>query len=123
MTSIKFPKMFTSGSTLVCNDLDATNQNCYLLLKSEKGNFISDPYFGVRLRKYMFEQNSYILRDILIDEIYTQLAQFLPQLIVNRKDIDIVQSGNKVYVKFKATNKIDFVTNMYEIVLLNPEEK
>ena len=123
MNSINFPKMFTSSSTRINSGLDATKQNCRLLLKSEKGEFVSDPYFGIRIKKYIFDQNSYVLRDILVDEIYTQLAQFMPQLLVKRKDIQIIQQGSKLYAKFKAQNRIDFVTNMYEIVLVNPEEK
>ena len=123
MKSLSFPKMFTNSSVKIVKDFDATKQNTYLLLKSEKGEFLSDPYFGIRLKRYIFEQNSYILRDILIDEIYTQLAQFMPQLLVDRKDIEIIQRNNRVYLKFKAKNRIDFTTNMYEIVLLNPEDK
>lgn len=123
MNSIAFPKMFTSSGTNTKTGLDATKQNTRLLLKSEKGEFISDPYFGIRLKRYIFEQNSFVLKDILIDEIYAQLAQFVPQLLVKRKDIEIIQKDNYVYAKFKATNRIDFVTNMYEIVLVNPEEK
>ena len=29
-----------------------------------------DPDFGIRLKRYTFNQNNYILRDVLIDEIY-----------------------------------------------------
>lgn len=123
MNSIDFPKMFTSSGSRIVTDLDATKQNTYLLLKSEKGEFLSDPYFGIRLKRYTFEQNSYVLKDILIDEIYTQLAQFIPQLLVDRKDIELIQQGEKVYVKFKGLNRIDFVTNTYEILILNPEDK
>lgn len=123
MNSINFPKMFTSSGSRIVTDLDATKQNTYLLLKSEKGGFLSDPYFGIRLKRYTFEQNSYVLKDILIDEIYTQLAQFIPQLLVDRKDIELIQQGEKVYVKFKGLNRIDFVTNTYEILILNPEDK
>ena len=122
MNSIDFPKMFTTSGTRIRSDLDATKQNTYLLLKSEKGGFLY-PYFGIRLKRYTFEQNSYVLKDILIDEIYTQLAQFIPQLLVDRKDIQLIQQGEKVYVKFKALNRIDFITNTYEILILNPEEK
>ena len=123
MESISFPKMFTSSGTKIKSGLEATKQNSYLLLKTEKGEFISDPYFGIRLKRYIFEQNSFLLKDVLIDEIYSQLAQFMPQLLVNRKNIEIIQHDNKINDKFTAQNRIDFVTNMYEIVLLNPEEK
>ena len=80
MKSMAFPSMFNSNSTKIKKDLDATKQNTLLLLHSEKGELFGDPYFGIRLKRYLFEQNNFILKDILIDEIYTQLALFLPQL-------------------------------------------
>lgn len=122
MNSISFPKMFTSSSTNIIKNLDATKLNTYLLLKSEQGEFISDPYFGLKAKQFLFEQNSFYLKDILIDEIYTKILAFMPQLIINRADIDIVQSGSYIYAKFKAQNKIDFETNMYQIVIFNSEE-
>lgn len=122
MNSIGFPKMFTSSNTVTKKDYDATEQNTFLLCKTEKGEFVSDPFFGIRLKKYTFEQNNYILMDILVDELYSQIKQFMPQLIVNRKDIKIKQQGNRLVATFKAINKLDFVTNLYSIKLLQNEE-
>lgn len=122
MNSIKFPNMFNSNSTNIVKDLDATKQNAILLLHCEKGEFLSDPYFGIRLKRYLFEQNNYILKDVIIDEIYTQLALFMPQLRVFRKDIEIIQERAKLICKFKATNQVDFTTNMYSLVIYDEEE-
>ena len=97
MKSIAFPKMFNTNSTNITKDLNATKQNTLLLLRSEKGDLFGDPYFGIRLKRYLFDQNNYILKDVIIDEIYTQLALFMPQLIVNRRDIKIEQSMSKLY--------------------------
>ena len=94
MKSIAFPKMFNSNSTNTVKDMEATRQNTLLLLRSEKGELFGDPYFGLRLKRYIFEQNNYILRDVIIDEIYTQLALFMPQLIVERKDIKMCLLAN-----------------------------
>jgi phage baseplate assembly protein W len=121
MKSIRFPDMFNSNSTKVVKDLDATKQNTILLLCSEKGELFGDPYFGIRLKRYIYEQNNYILKDIIIDEIYTQLALFMPQLKVVRSDIKITQDKTKLYCSFKATNQIDFTTDMYSLVLYNEE--
>jgi phage baseplate assembly protein W len=121
MKSIRFPDMFNSNSTKVVKDLDATKQNTILLLYSEKGELFGDPYFGIRLKRYIYEQNNYILKDIIIDEIYTQLALFMPQLKVVRSDIKITQDKTKLYCSFKATNQIDFTTDMYSLVLYNEE--
>lgn len=123
MKSIEFPKMFNSNSTRLVEDLAATKQNLKTLLYSEKGELFGDPYFGIRLKNYIYEQNNYILKDIIIDEIYTQLALFMPQLVVYRKDIEIIQERASLICKFKATNQIDFTTNMYQIVLLTEEQE
>lgn len=122
MKSISFPSMFTSTSTKVVSDSHAaTYQNILLLLGAEKGEFVSDPYFGVRLRQYMFDQNNSVLKDIIIDEIYTQLKTFMPQLIVNRKDITINVSRARMTCTIKVTNRLDYTNDAYDIVLLSGE--
>lgn len=122
MKSIEFPNMFKSNSTNITKTyLQATKQNTLLLLQSEKGELFGDPYFGIRLKRYLFEQNNYILKDIIIDEIYTQLALFMPQLSVVRKDINIIQDKAILYCRFKAVNQIDFTTNTYNLVLYDEE--
>lgn len=123
MKSISFPSMFNSNSTKIKKDLDATKQNTLLLLHSEKGELFGDPYFGIRLKRYLFDQNNYILKDVIIDEIYTQLALFLPQVKVNRKDIKITQDRGTLYCNFKAINQLDFTTDMYSLVLYEDKEK
>ena len=120
MKSIAFPKMFNTNSTKTINDFDATRQNTFLLLRSEKGELFGDPYFGIRLKRYIYEQNNYILKDIIIDEIYTQLALFMPQLIVNRKDIQIILDKGKkatLHCQFKASNKANYEVNTYNLIL------
>ena len=122
MRSLKFPEMFNSNSTNTIKDLDATRQNTLLLLKSEKGEFISDPYFGIRLKRYLYSQNSYILKDVIVDEIYTQLALFMPQLTVNRNDIKLIRDRAKLICTFKAIIRIDFTTDMYSLVIYDERD-
>lgn len=121
MKSISFPKIFSKNTTLIKEGDDAILQNLRLLLLSEAGGFKGDPYFGVNLKRYQYDQNNYILRDILIDEIYTQIAIFMPQLIVERRNIEIIQEYDTCYVKITARNQIDFTTNMYQLALFKEE--
>ena len=123
MNSIRFPKMFEGNSTKVVKDLEASTQNLKLILSSEKGEMLGDPSFGVSLRKYFYEQNSYILEDLIIDEIYTAIKFFAPQIVVERNDIKIVRSRHKLVAKITGINQKDFVTNMYELVLFQEEER
>ena len=74
MKSIKFPNMISHNYVQTVSDEAATLQNLKFLLNSEKGEFTFDPFFGIRLKRYMFEQNNLVLRDILIDEIFTVIS-------------------------------------------------
>ena len=127
MRSIHFPHMFNTNSTRVWKSsehLNATKQNIKLVLYSERGELIGDPYFGLMLRHFMFDQNNYILRDQIIDMIYTQLAIFIPQVHVERKDITIFQDREKakLYCEFSGVNQIDYQWNTYQLVLFDSNE-
>jgi len=127
MRSIKFPKMFNTNSTNVWSSseyLEATKQNTKLLLHCERGELIGDPYFGLLLRHFFFDQNNYVLRDQIIDMIYTQLAIFIPQVHVERKNISIFQDREKakLYCEFKGINQIDYQPNTYQLVLFDNSE-
>ena len=127
MRSIHFPHMFNTNSTRVWKSsehLNATKQNTKLVLYSERGELIGDPYFGLMLRQFMFDQNNYILRDQIIDMIYTQLAIFIPQVHVERKDITVFQDREKakLYCEFSGVNQIDYQLNTYQLVLFDSNE-
>lgn len=122
MKSIKFPEMIRHHYVDTISDIDATYQNLKLFLTSEKGEFVFDPFFGIRLKRYIFEQNNFILRDIIIDEIYEQITIFMPQLIIRRDDITITADRAKIYCNIKARNQKDFELNSYNLVLYNSGE-
>lgn len=127
MRTIKFPNMFNSNSTNVWESteyLKATEQSLKLLLQTERGELFGDPYFGLLLKHYLFNQNNYILRDAIIDIIYTQIAIFIPQLRIKREDIQIIQDRERgrLYCRFKAINQIDYQVNTFNIVLFQQTE-
>ena len=124
MRSYKFPKMFQSNSSRIWREDEygkATAQNTLLLLNSERGELECDPYFGILLKHYLFNQNSYILKDMLIDTIYTQLAIFLPQIRVSRNDINLVADNLKgrIYCKFSGISQIDYTHNTFNLLLFD----
>jgi phage baseplate assembly protein W len=119
--SIAFPSMFNRGSTKVYSDHEATASNLKLLLLSDKTSLFGDPYFGTNLKKFMFDQNNRVLRDIVIDSIYTAILQFMPQVLVERKDIKVTSDRTKLFINIKAKNLIDYQTDMYNITLTGSE--
>lgn len=121
MYSISFPNIFDSSKTLLIKDHEATISNLKLLLVSYKGSLFGDPYFGTNLKKMFYEQNSEVLKDLLIDDIYTAIIIFMPQIKLTRKQIKLEQRGIDVYLIIEGLNLIDYVTDMFTINLTSEE--
>ena len=119
MKSIQFPNIFNKTSVNTVEDYDATLQNLKMLILSEKQEMLGDPYFGTRLQYFMFDQNDLILRDILIDDLYTAITTFMPQIKITRKDIAIINDRDNIIINIEAMNKKSFEQEMYSIVLTN----
>ena len=122
ITSFSFPNMFSAGSTKIKYDRDATEQNLLLLLMSTKQSLFGDPNYGTNIKKLMFEQNNHILRDIIIDDIQSNIAIFLPQIQVQRKDIELVSQGSTLYVNLRVRNMIDYSFEYFSLALYTLEE-
>ena len=120
--SIAFPNMFTRTSTNFVTDKEATFQNLKYLILSEKGELFGDPFYGVGLKKYLFDQNDTIIKDLVLDDMYTAIATFMPQLRINRNDLKL-RTGDKgeIFVDIRAINQLDFTTDLYSLVLLETD--
>jgi len=121
MFSIAFPEMFATSRTLLVEDKEATCSNLKLLLASWKKSLFGDPYFGTNLKRFIYEQNNVVLRDLIIDDIYVSLQIFMPQLSLTRKDIVITHDKTALYATINCINKIDNQPNLYQIRLMTDE--
>lgn len=121
MESIKFPRMFSTTSTIGVNDKESNAQSILLLLQTERGSLFGDPYYGTRLKKIIFEQNGVLLKDIIIDEIYDSITTFLPKIFIRREDINIYSKKQNIYATIRYKNIIDGENDMLTINLLNQE--
>ena len=122
MRSLKFPNMLQSNTTNVWKAseyLEQTKQNTTILLHCEKGELFGDPYFGLAIKRFLFNQNSAVVRDQFIDQIYTQVSLFIPQVKIERKDIQIVQDKERgmLYCNFIGINQINYQVDTYQLIL------
>lgn len=120
MNSLSFPN-FLSDTKSIVSDKEATRSNMRLLLASERRTHFGDPYFGTNLKRAFFSQQTVALRDMLIDEIYTTLVTFMPQIHVTRKSITIESVRNELYATVQYWNKIDGTSDTYSIKLTESE--
>ena len=122
MNAVRFPKMFNSNKTAIVKDKEATEQNLKSLLASFKKTLLGDPYFGSNLQKMLFEHNNVVLQDLVIDDIYSAITAFMPQIRVLRNNITVTSDGNSVIVNIVAQNLLDYTFSEYSLNLLTVEE-
>ena len=119
MYSLSFPEMFskTGTRTMTVEDHQATLSNLKLVLGSTKESLFGDPEFGSNLKRRMFDQNTPILVDLVIDDIYSAITSFMPQIVLKRKDITVYGDGVDIYDTIKCLNLIDAEVDTYTINL------
>lgn len=119
MYSLAFPDMFSKDGvrTNLIEGHQATFSNLQLILYTTKKSLLGDPDFGSLLRAKLFEQNTPILQDLVIDDIYTTIITFMPQLVLKRSDIKVTSDGIDLYATIKCTNLIDYELDTYTINL------
>ena len=117
MYSINFPQMISNNQTNLLEYKEAVKSDLLLLMSSERLSLFGDPYYGIALRKAIFMQEGSYIVDLLIDEIYTTIINFMPRIYVNRKDIHITGDGVKLYAKIKVTYLLDNTSDLYTIDL------
>jgi phage baseplate assembly protein W len=119
MYSLSFPNIFSKDGTrtTLVEDHQATFSNLKLALASTKNSLLGDPDFGSLLRRKLFEQNTPVLQDLVIDDIYTTILAFMPQLLLKRSDITVTSDGVDLFATIKCTNLIDYELDTYTINL------
>ena len=122
MNAVQFPDMISNNQTQLVYDYNATLQNLSLLVLSAKKTLFGDPYYGTNIKKLIFDRNSAVLRDIVIDDLFTAITMFMPQIRVERKNITVESSGSSLYINIKAQNLLDYSFDNYTINMLNIEE-
>ena len=129
MFSFGFPRMFNNTQANLVEDKDAIRSNIILLLSSEQSTVFGDPYYGSQLKKYIFEQRNSIIVDLLIDELYTTIATFMPQVYLTRKDITIYTTNepkwkrSALFAEIRYYYTIDNTSDLFTIKLTEATEE
>ena len=92
----KWPLKRGNKDTYEVYDTAQSQISFYLknLLLTHPGENISDPDYGVGLRSFLFEQNIEQVRGIISNRVRTQIARYLPYIIV--KDILLGSSAMEI---------------------------
>lgn len=117
MYTFNFPNMLGDVNSQLIEDKDAVRKNIVLTLNTEQLSLFGDPAYGSRLLTILFEQNTSLVIDLLIDEIYTTLVTFIPQIYIERKNITITTDKVNIYAELSYTYLVDGTSDMLSIRL------
>ena len=118
MTSFGFPTMIKSSTSSLREGKDAVNSNLQLLFQTSKRSLFGDPYFGNELMGNFYENESSIVKDVLIDEVYKMITDFMPHIYVERKGITInVDENDNLVLRVFYIYLEDNTSNLYDIQL------
>ena len=73
---------------------DQTNFYLRNLILTSPGENISDPNYGVGLRRFLFEMNNEDTREEILSRLYEQINLYLPSITVN--DINVSASDEQI---------------------------
>jgi len=88
------------------------------LFKTMEGERFMQPNIGIGLHKYLFSQNTHILRTKINEEISEKIKFFLPNIVILelKTDIDENLDRNKIHIFIKFGLK--FGSKTYSTVTL-----
>lgn len=122
MYSFNFPSMLSGVTSKLLQDKEAIRSNVLLLLQSERKTLFGDPYFGSQLKRLLFEQATSLVADLVIDELYTTLTTFIPQIFLTRKDITLTCDGTDIFATVRYVFVLDNTVDLYTINLTETDE-
>ena len=118
MISFGFPIMVNSNTSVLRKGKEAVNSNLQLLFQSAKRSLFGDPYFGNDLMGNFYENESSLIKDVMIDEVYQMIVDFMPHIYVERKGITISFDENKnLVLRVFYIYLEDNTSNLYDIQL------
>lgn len=121
MYSFSFPDIFANGRTNLLQDKEAAKSNLKLVIGAEKKTLLGDPYFGTQIKKYMFSQISQPFKDLIAEEIYMAIKQYVPQIFVKRENIEVCSDRARIFVNIKYQYITDKSLDMFTIDLMEEE--
>lgn len=115
MYSIGFPDIFNGSTVFLDKDYEAVKNNLELLLGSNRGGLYGDPQYGTKIKTVLWEQaHEYIMKELVKDDLFEAIYSYLPQIEINRDDIEVAVIDNFVQVTIKVKSdtgiKSDLVT-------------
>lgn len=96
---LKREDTLSTGSPTASEGVDKIREDILNILDISKREQFFDPEVGSNLERYLFQQNDFVLRDMLYRCIKTDVEDSIPEVTVD--DVSIEQTVDTVYISVK----------------------
>ena len=91
--------------------LSAVKSKIFILLKTDPGERVFNPTFGLGMRRYLFEPITEYTIDDIKQKIQDKIAQYIPEVYISslevNADFDYNADRNKIIIKLTVNLKKD----------------
>ena len=91
---------FSEGSCQLAQGMDKIRQDIQTLFRISKREFFFNPTIGCNLREYLFEQNDFLLRDVLTRVVTNEIESNIPNVKVTSVEVYQEDVSVSIYVSY-----------------------
>lgn len=122
MYSIGFPDIFNGSTVFLDKDYEAIKNNLELLLGSNVGGLYGDPQYGTKIKTTLWDQaHEYVMKTLTKEDLFEAIYSYMPQVEINRDDIEVEVVGNFVEVTIKAKGDAGIKTDLLTLQFMKDE--
>lgn len=96
---LKREDTLASGSPTASEGVAKIREDILNILDISKREQFFDPGIGSNLENYLFQQNDFVLRDMLYRCIKTDVEELIPEVVID--EVNIEQTVDTVYISVK----------------------
>ena len=111
MNKMSYTNMFNNNnqnlSTEISYSYEAINESLKSIFYVNQGELLGDPMYGSKIRTYLFELKTQTSISEIKDMIASDIAKYVPTIIVDVEDIHIYTNPNNTQYKITIAYKIN----------------
>lgn len=100
----------TDGKTKMLQGAPAVNQCLKTLLLAERGELFGDPVFGMNFKEYGHRLNTYVIRDMVSDEITRSILRYDARIESTENELSNVEATVIINVGYRIKTETGTVT-------------
>lgn len=106
MQGISYDNTFNSyGGTNTNRGATKLKEDIEILLRQEKYKFFPDPEFGTEIHKYLFEEMTPALGELIRNEAYNTILKYYPDLILDSVDATMADNTIELSINVRYANE------------------